>query len=270
MSLPRALRAGVLPLLRRALDSPSVLVVFQNEADRARCVGAGLVPPERARLIPGTGVDVKRFAPGEARRNGTPVVLFAGRLLWDKGVAEYVAAAERLAAKGVRARFLVAGEPDPGNPRSIPAERVGRWSRDGLVEFLGRCEEMAALLRRVDVAVLPSYHEGVPLFLLEAAASGLPIVATDIPGCRMVLEPGDNGLLVPPRDPEALAAALERVLVDENLRAVMGRASRKIAESRFDQRSILDAYEKLYREMGLLPSSGTERAATAGRGSEEE
>lgn len=260
----RLLRAGVLPLLRWALHRPAVLTVFQNAEDRDRFVGAGLVPARRTRVIAGSGVDVARFAPGPPA-DGVPVALLAARLLWDKGVAEFVDAARRLRASGTEARYWVAGEADPGNPKSIAVEQLKRWVEEGPVEFLGHRADMPELLRQVHVAVLPSYHEGVPKFLLEAAAAGLPLVGSDIPGCRAVIEPEANGLLVPPRDPEALAAALGRLLRDSSLRRAMGAAARATAVERFDERLIVGQYEALYREAGVVaapppPSSGGPQA----------
>jgi glycosyltransferase involved in cell wall biosynthesis len=251
----RLLRAGVLPLLRWALHRPAVLTVFQNAEDRDRFVGAGLVPARRTRVIAGSGVDVARFAPGPPA-DGVPVALLAARLLWDKGVAEFVDAARRLRASGTEARYWVAGEADPGNPKSIALEQLKRWVEEGPVEFLGHRADMPELLRQVHVAVLPSYyHEGVPKFLLEAAAAGLPLVGSDIPGCRAVIEPEANGLLVPPRDPEALAAALGRLLRDSSLRRALGAAARATALERFDEQLIADQYEALYREAGVITTS---------------
>lgn len=262
---PRMLRVAILPALRRALSRAGTVTVFLNPADRERFLNARLSPPDRSLVIGGFGVDVDRFAPGSAAGDGNPVALMAARLLWDKGVAEFVTAARALRAAGVAARFVVAGAPDPGNPRSIPAEQLARWEREGPVEFLGVREDMPVLLNQAHVAVLPSYHEGLPLFLLEAAASGLPLVGTDIPGCRMVIEPGVNGVLVPPRDVAALTEALGQLLRDDELRRTMGRASRGVAVERFDERLILAQYETLYREMGLLPSPPiSSRAAPAG------
>ncbi|HZU06163.1 MAG TPA: glycosyltransferase family 4 protein [Chloroflexota bacterium] len=252
--LAAALRVAVLPLLRGLLHAPATYTVFQNPADQARLVGTRLVPAARARLIPGTGVDVQRFAPAPAGANdAAPVALLAARLLWDKGVGEFVAAARQLRAAGVAAQFWVAGAPDPGNPACIPAAQLARWQAEGAVTFLGPVADMPALLRQAAVAVLPSYYpEGAPRFLMEAAAAGLPLVGSDIPGCRMVIEPGVNGLLVPPRDAAALAAALARLLRDPAARAAMGRASRALAVARFDEQVLLDAYEALYREAGVL------------------
>jgi glycosyltransferase involved in cell wall biosynthesis len=254
---PRLLRVAVFPLLRRLLHGRRVVTVVQNEQDRDRLLRARLVPACGCRLIPGSGVDVDRFAPGPGP-DGVPVALLAARLLWDKGIAEFVEAARRLRATGTAGRFLVAGAPDPGNPRSIPEAQFARWAEEGAVEFLGRRDDMPSLLRQVHVAVLPSsYYEGVPRFLLEAAAAGLPLVASDIPGCRAVVEEGVNGFLVPPRDPTALTGALERLLRDEALRGAMGRASRAMAVERFDERLILAQYEALYREFVLPGNDGT-------------
>lgn len=247
----RGLRAAVLPLLRWALHRNAVVTVFQNLEDRDRFLSAGLLPISQSRVIAGSGVDVARFAPAPPA-TGLPVALLAARLLWDKGVAEFVDAARRLRAWGVEARYWVAGEADPGNPKSIAVEQLTRWAEEGPVEFLGHRADMPALLRQVHVAVLPSYHEGVPKFLLEAAAAGLPLVASDIPGCRAVVQPEVNGLLVPPRNPEALAAALARLLRDAGLRQAMGAAARATAVERFDERQIADRYESLYREVGVL------------------
>lgn len=254
---PTALRALVRPLLRRALRGAGVVTVFQNPADRDRLVQSGLVQPQQCRVIVSTGVDLDRFAPPAVVDGDVPVVILAARLLWDKGIGEFVHAARALRARAVAARFLVAGAPDPGNPRAIPREQIARWASEGPVEFLGLREDMPELLRRAQVAVLPSYHEGVPRFLLEAAATGLALVGTDIPGCRMAIDPGVNGFLVPPRDGEALADALERLLRDPDLRHRMGRASRAIAVERFDERAVLDAYERLYSEAGMSPRAPT-------------
>lgn len=248
---PKALRAVVLPVLRRVLHSRGVVTVFQNPADRDFFVRARLVPASRSRVIAGTGVDVQRFSPAPTT-DGVPVVLLAARLLWDKGIAEFVTAARRLRERGLAARFLVAGAPDLGNPRSIPDEQVARWALEGPVEFLGPRGDMPDLLHAAHVAVLPSYHEGVPRFLQEAAATGLPLVGSDIPGCRMLIEPGVNGMLVPVRDADALAEALERLIRDPSLRHAMGRASRAIAVERFDERMVLAQYEALYREAGVI------------------
>ena len=150
-------------------------------------------------------------------------------------------------------RTLVAGAPDPGNPGSFSEDEVARMQRDGCVEFLGHVEDMSELLGEADIAVLPTYyHEGVPVFLLEAAASGLPLIATDIEGCRMIVRTAANGLIVPARDPEALADAIATLASDPALRARMGAASREIAVHEFDQSQVVKRYWDVYRAVGVL------------------
>jgi len=257
-----SLRRLVVPLLRAALRSRDLQTIFQNPQDRESLLKLGIVSEARSHVIAGTGVDLARFRPStEAPAAGEPpAVLMASRLLSDKGVEEFIAAAKALRAQGVHAAFWLAGSPDPGNPASIPDGLLQAWAADSPVELLGHRSDMPNLLRQAAVAVLPSYHEGVPLFLLEAAASGLPIVATDIEGCRAVVDHGVNGFLVPVRGSAALAERLRPLLVDEDLRRRMGQASRLIAEQRFDARSILAKYLELYHAMGV--GLGLEAART--------
>lgn len=248
------LRPLVLPVLRRLLHGPSVHTVFQNASDRARFVDARLVPADRVTIIGGSGVDTERFAPApDVERPAQAVVLMAARLLWDKGVGEFVEAAGKLRAARTRATFRVAGTPDRGNPACIPDDVLERWRQEGTVEFLGHRDDMPAVVRQASIAALPTaYQEGVPRFLLEAAATGLPVVASDVEGCRVVVREGVNGFLVPPRDPAALAEALARLIEDRPLRERMGRAGREIAVATFDEHAILDQQERLYRALGVL------------------
>jgi glycosyltransferase involved in cell wall biosynthesis len=172
-------------------------------------------------------------------------------LLWDKGIQEYVDAAQQVRARGIPARFLVAGSPDLGSTLAVDEIQVSKWRDEGVVEFLGHRDDMPALLRDADVAVLPSYHEGVPRFLLESAAAGLPIIATDVPGCRVVVDAGVNGLLIPARDSAALADALVAMLSDTELRERMGKASREVAVERFSQSEAMDAHLDVLRNLGV-------------------
>jgi len=174
----------------------------------------------------------------------------ATRLLWDKGVGEFVAAARLLRARGVDARFVLAGEPDPQNPSSVSADDVRGWAREGIVECAGFVADMPGLLSRSHMACLPSYYgEGVPKSLIEAAAAGRAIVTTNAPGCREVVRNGYNGLLVPPRSVTELAEALERLILEPVLREEMGRHSRLLAEQRFGQETIIRQTLALYDEL---------------------
>lgn len=247
--LPALLRAGVRGLLPLLLGRSGRLVV-QNADDRARL---GRLPSVRQHtvLIPGAGVDLDRFV---ARREPPPPVrvLLPSRMLWKKGVGEFVGAAERLRAAGADARFLLAGWSDPGNPGAVPESQLRAWHDAGAVEWLGRRDDMPELMAASHIVCLPSYYgEGVPLSLVEAAASGRPAVTTDMPGCRDVVRDGESGLLVPPHDVDALAAALERLIADGELRRRLGARGREIAEAGFGRAEVVAATLAVYR--GLAP-----------------
>lgn len=239
------------PVLRLLLRSKQAFTVFHNDEDRQSLIDRGIVTAKRSTTIYSSGVDTGRFAPRDTQAlNDPPVVLMAARLLWDKGIKEYVDAARKVRSRGVPGRFLVAGAPDPGSTVAVNDDHIAAWRAEGIVEFLGHEEDMSALLRDSDIAVLPSYHEGVPRFLLEAASTGLPIVATDISGCRVVVHAGVNGILVPVRDSSILADAIETILSDIEQRHTMGQASRKIALEQFNQNHAMRAHIDVLRKLG--------------------
>jgi glycosyltransferase involved in cell wall biosynthesis len=246
----RWLKPAVRWALARALRTGIVLV--QNPDDVLFVEQLG-VPEWRIRRVAGSGVDLRQFQPheappGENVGNAPPVVLLPARLLWDKGVGEFVEAATLLRRKGIVARFLLAGEPDPLNPASIPADQISRWVREGVVECLGWVADMPTLLTNCQIVCLPSYREGLPKSLIEAAAAGKAIVTTDVPGCREVVRHGDNGLLVPPRDAGALADALARLIENPALREQMGIRSRILAEQHFGLEMVIRQTLALYAE----------------------
>jgi glycosyltransferase involved in cell wall biosynthesis len=211
---------------------------------------ARVVDPATIRLIPGSGVDCRRFAPDGARQRGARFrVLLPARLLWDKGVAEYVEAARRLHAEQRAIDFLLAGDPDPGNPAAVPEAQIRGWVEEGLLQWLGHVDDMPALFASVDAVVLPSYREGLPKGLIEAGASGLPLVTTDVPGCREVVTDGVDGLLVQVRDAATLAAAIARLHDDAALCERLGRAARKKALAEFDERIVLGKTLAVYAEL---------------------
>jgi len=172
-----------------------------------------------------------------------------GRMLWHKGVAEFVAAARRVRQVFPGTVFVLVGPSDPGNPAQVPPEELRAWEAEGVVRYLGVRDDVRDLLAAADVAVLPSYREGIPRVLIEAAAMGRPLVATDVPGCREVIRDGINGFLVPAKDPAALAAAIEALLKDPGLRAEFGAASRRLAEERFSDRKVVARILGLYAEL---------------------
>ncbi len=249
----RLLRPFVRELLRLAINSRRSRLVLQNGDDVAAFEEQGLADDRTIRLIRGSGVDTSRFRPAAEPALSAPVsrILLASRLLWDKGIAEFVAAARVLATDRRSMRFVLAGAPDPGNPASIPQEQLDAWAAEGHVELVGQVDDMAAELARTDVVVLPSYREGLPKCLLEAAACALPLVATDVAGCRDVVSDGEDGLLVPPRDALALAGAIRALHEDVEWARRLGRAARRKALAEFDERIVIARTVDVYRE--LLP-----------------
>lgn len=248
----RLLRPFVRCLMRIAMDDGSARLILQNPDDVALFDRAGLVHPSRVRLIPGSGVDCVRFnppAPPINRPSTTFRVLLPARLLWDKGLKEYVAAARLLRSRGREIEFLLAGEPDSGNPAAVPLATVEGWNSEGVVRWLGHVEDMPELYRSVEAVVLPSYREGLPKGLIEAAACGLPLVTTDVPGCREVVTNGVTGLLVPARNAEALADAIAALQDDPHLRERLGTAARQKAVSEFDERVVVERTMHVYQEL---------------------
>ena len=211
----RALRPFVRTALKRALSPRNSRVIVQNRDDRQMLLDEGLAPQDRIALIRGSGVDLAAF-PFSPIPEGRPRVVLPARLLRDKGIVEFVEAARILKAEGVDAEFVLAGSPDPANPSSLSDAEIASYVREGLMTCLGWRSDMAAVLTSATLVCLPSFGEGLPKALLEAAAIGRAIVATDVPGCREIVFPGDNGWLVPPRDARALAAALRAALTDRD------------------------------------------------------
>jgi glycosyltransferase involved in cell wall biosynthesis len=235
---------------RFAFDGASTRVIFQNEADRSAFVDRGLVSASRTVLIRGAGVDFSRFI-ATPLPEGDPVALLPARLLWDKGVGEFVEAATRLKAEGVRARFVLLGPIDPANPAAIERSRVEEWVKSGVIEWWGMCEhsEMPATLARAHLVVLPSYREGLPLALAEAAASGRACVTTDVPGCRDVMKPGETGWLVPARDPSALADALRAGVTDRAELSRRGSRAAEVARAELGLDMVVRRTHALYDEL---------------------
>jgi glycosyltransferase involved in cell wall biosynthesis len=222
--------------------------IFENPENKTMFIGHGIVSEDNSHLIRGAGVDTRRFGPSP-EASGVPTVLMAGRMLWDKGVAEFVEAARRVKREGAMARFVLVGGCDPENPGAVPRESLHQWTRAGMAEWWDAREDMPMVLSQAHVVCLPSYGEGVPTVLIEAAASGRAIVATDVPGCREVVRHGENGLLVPPRNPEALAEAIATLLKDPALRARMGARGREIAVQEFSEERMVRETLEVYREL---------------------
>ncbi len=245
------------PLLRSLLDRAyagsfrpqNVRIIVQNDADRSEVLRLCPAAGDRIRLIPGSGVDLVEFQPSP-EPVGTPTVLLPARLLREKGICEFAAAAAELRRCGFAARFVVAGRPDPDNRGALSAREITDLAAASGVQWLGDCGDMPRCLNEAHIVCLPTYYrEGVPKVLLEACAAGRAIVTTDTPGCRDVVRAGENGLLVPPQDATALAAAIRRLLEDPQLRTRMGMAARARAERDFGIEKVVQSHLELYGEL---------------------
>jgi glycosyltransferase involved in cell wall biosynthesis len=245
----RLLRPAVRSLLRVALSGKSSATIFQNPDDAEAFTRSGLVEPCRARLIRGSGVDTACFTFAPRLADSRCRVLLAARLLWSKGVGEYVAAARALRTS-LPVEFLIAGAPDGGSPDAIPDEQLDSWRAEGHVQFLGHVDDMSQLLQTVDIVVLPSsYAEGVPRILLEGAAASAALIATDRPGCREVIEHNVSGLLVPPGDVPALISALRTLIRDPVARVRLGQAARRKIEIEFEESKVVEATIDVYHQL---------------------
>jgi len=247
--LMRLIRPMIQATLVWLLNRRGSLTIVQNPDDQALLIDAGLAR-NRVRLIRGVGVDTAIFHPAQEPPSGTICILLATRMLWDKGVGEFVEAARILTQAGVCARFVLLGDPDRGNPASVPLEMLQAWHGHNGVEWWKRREDMSSVFHEAHIACLPSYYkEGLPKVLLEAAASGLPIVTTDAPGCREVVRDRHNGFLVPPHDVSALVSALDTLIHDPLLRARMGQRGREMVVNEFSQERVIAETLNVYREL---------------------
>jgi len=231
-------------------------IVVQNPDDGAALARECAIEPGRIRLIRGSGVDLDRFQATPEPVSGTIRATLASRMIWDKGIGDLVEAARILKRRGAAVTAILAGKPDPDNPASIPESRLRAWHEEGIVEWRGFVADMPGLWAESHIAVLPSFYgEGVPKCLIEAAACARPIVAADGPGLREIVRDGENGLLVPARDPEALADAVGRLAAEAGERVRMGAAGRRLAETGFGDRQVAAETLALYRSFthGVMP-----------------
>jgi glycosyltransferase involved in cell wall biosynthesis len=244
----RLVRAGLTAGLRSAFTLPNSRALFENSADRERLIRAKVVSRKHTVMISGTGVDTRKFRP-VAERQGTLVVVLACRMLWLKGVGDFVQAAKLLKAWKVPARLVLVGMPDAGSPSSISEAQLVAWQEQGAVEWWRYREDMPEVLASAHIVVLPSYSEGLPKILLEAGACGRPVVATTIPGCVDVVRDGENGFLVPPKDPDVLAKAITVLLKNPILRMRMGKRGREIVVREFPVELVGNQTLAVYREL---------------------
>jgi glycosyltransferase involved in cell wall biosynthesis len=263
----RMVAALLAPLLGRLLNRQQTVTILENREDQETVVTRFGVARQRTRVNRGSGVDLARFRPLPPPDNAVPVIGCAARMVAIKGIADLVEASRILIRRGVAHRLHLAGDPDPENPDSIPEATLARWAEEEHIDRLGHVEEMSGFWAKTDIAVLASHGgEGVPLSLVEAAACARPLIATDTPGCRDIVETWRNGLLVPPRQPELLADALALLLGDAAMRKRMGEASVDVVRSGFSSDAVNAATLGLYRDLLAETADGKERLDIAHSG----
>ncbi len=246
MRVVRWLLSGLLGI---ALRAKSAKTVFQNNDNRKELLELGVLIADHAVVIRGDGVDKQHFH-SKPEPNGTPVIMMVSRMLWEKGVGDFVQAAEIIRQEGIKATFVLVGKPDPGNPGSIHESQLNTWCASGVVEWWGNRDDMPNVIGQSNIVCFPSfYSEGVPRVLLEAASCGRAIVTTDTPGCRDVVRHGENGILVPPHDPMALAGALKELIQDPQRRAKMAWTGRQIVVNEFSQGIVIEQMMEVYRSL---------------------
>jgi len=239
------LRHLISTLYKFSLNHANSRVIVQNQGDGTTL--SNLIDPGRIELIRGSGAPMDNFSP-RPFEPGTPIVILPARLIWEKGVGDFAKAAQILKNQGLVARFALVGDTHPSNPRAVPATQIQKWVNEGILEWWGRQDDMAEVFARAHAVCLPStYGEGVPRALIEAAACGRPIIATDTAGCREIARHDENALLVPPGNIAELAAALRRITQDNDLRERLGRRGREIASAEFDERMVVERTLDIYR-----------------------
>jgi glycosyltransferase involved in cell wall biosynthesis len=230
--------------LYRLAFSRSATVFFQNDEDKALFERQGIVSAEKTGLLPGSGINVSEFVPTSLEAaDGNLRFLMIARLLWDKGVREYVEAARKLRRQQVSAQFQLLGFLDVPNRTAVGRRDVEAWTSEGVIDYLGHSDDVRPFIAAADCIVLPSYREGLPRVLLEGAAMGKPLIASDVPGCRHVVQHGQNGLLCEVRNSASLAEMmLQMITMERKDRSSMGVVGRKIVEQQFDEKIPVQRY----------------------------
>lgn len=245
----KLLRPWIRSAYRLLLNQKHGKVILQNPDDQQLLIESDVLSLDRTVLIRGSGVDVSCFRASPEPENGPIVVTLVARMLLDKGVVEFVKAAQLLKQQGIPLRAILVGEPDQENPASISEQQLIAWQSEEIIEWWGHRSDISAVWAQSHIAVLPSYREGLPRTLLEAAACARPIIATDVPGCREIVQHEKNGLLVPVRDPVILAHAVKRLVTNKALRQRMGRKGRELVKREFAESIVVSKTLDLYRSM---------------------
>ena len=247
--LARSLRPFVVLFLKFCLLGGKTRLIMQNKDDCKKVWDLKLINENKTRLIEGAGVDTELFIPGEKNLNKIPTVILPARLLWDKGIGEFVEAAKSIKSKSIPARFILVGSQDLHNPENIKSQVIDQWVDEELIEYWGFSDDMPKIMKEASIVCLPSYREGLPKALIEAASCGKPIVTTDVPGCKEVVSHGLNGYLVKERESKDLTIFLEELILDKSLRYSMGQEGRKIVLERFAEKLITEKTRKVWEEV---------------------
>ncbi len=246
----RILRLPIRTLLKFALGYDRSIFLLQNPDDVKMVKQMNLVNEDKIELIRGSGADMEKFTPTEEPEADHPLIILPTRMLWEKGVGEFVEAARRINNREKRARFVLIGEPDRNNPNFVPEDQLKAWDEEGVVEWWGFCENMVDIIQNCHIVALPSYYgEGVPRVLIEAAACAKPIVTTDMPGCREIVEDGKNGYLVEAKNASDLADKIDQLLQNRESRIEMGKYGRALAEEHYSLQNTIDRTMKLYERL---------------------
>ena len=272
---PSWTRRAASVLYRLAFGHHNQVVILQNHDDRQQLETSGFLEKGKARIIPGSGVKLDEYR-GTRVSSGPVKVLLAARLLRDKGVFEYIEAAKSIRRYRDDVEFVLAGSLDPDNPAAVSETELSGWLASNVVEYVGFCSNMPELLSGIDIVVLPSYREGMPKVLLEAAAAGKPVVTTDVPGCRDAIEPNETGILVPARDSVSLTRAIERLVERWGAEEAHDRAREILTKRRDQLRRIADCLleqevlegDPLRELLGLPPRAKTAEVTTDRSGSD--
>ncbi len=247
--LARFLRPIILSIFRCIFNDRRNRLILQNENDLSLITNKAGVQQRNVRLIPSAGVNLDEYTEQTLPKR-TPIVLLASRMIWDKGIGDFVNAARLLSEQGVNARFVLVGEPDNENPSSLSYEQLQKWDKTGIVEWWGFCKKMPQVLSQANIVCLPSYYgEGVPKILIEAMACSRPIVTTNIPGCRELIRDEKNGILVKPKSVTELAGALKQLINDPPLCEKMGREGRLIVKKHYSQNKVIKETLNIYQEL---------------------
>ena len=244
----RLLRALLYPIYKYAFNHPNQIVIFQNKDDLNEFINKKILKSSKTIIINGSGVDLQNFSNFEEPL-GTPIVCFAARLIKDKGVFEYISAARLIKKRGIEARFLLAGDLDTKNPTGLNFRELQEIKNEALIDFLGYQNEIPVLYAKSNIICLPSYREGLPKSLIEAAAASRAVVTTDVPGCRDAIIPNKTGILVPVKDVDKLAEAIIWLIKNPSKRVKMGKAGRKLAEEKFQIKKVIENHLSIYSDL---------------------